>query len=772
MTSKNSFCDLTQLSGRMRRGAWLPGLLASVLFFSLPVATALSISNFTPRETYLEMGLKAEEIAQRYSSLLENLIFATGLFVMLFAIAAGVLCALIAWNYLNSRRQIDLYHSLPLSRRTLFGSFYGYGALSFLLPYVVMLALSLLVIAVTGYSSLLNWTLLGKTAARTLLLFLSCYSLSTLACQLCGNILVSLCGCITFLSFAPALIALVQYAFSRFFDTWYQISERTEFLYRVTSPIVDIFLFDAVQEIPCYWVWWLFVIFALTALSLLCYQKRPSESAAKALAFRVSRPFIKYPIMLVVTMVFGFFFEGLGGGDLWMIFGFLAGMLLCHAIMQTIFDFDLRSAFRGLRGLGVYAVCFAIFMSSMYFDWFGYDTRLPDRESLTSVSMDISSFSSIYSDTRPMPSEYDPFLYRNSTMLDSMSFDDAQLLDLAVAIAQNGVQHLESSYGDGTPPGNSSQMIYYDSIVLTFRQGNSSFTRYYNAFDGQIRQILCDIFDNEAFQQQFYFVYSADPAEYSRVSVTDARRDGNSPYNVSSTNPQLISQLIEALQSDIRSIKASQLTSQNYSFLLEFLHEPTGEYRFIPVYETYTQTLAVMQQNNISIPQPISAEELQSISFSFDPSLLLDEVTLVDVPGLDAARLAQAAQLVSVTDGNGMPADMPTEIDDFSAAPEITYVSPSGASASVVPDTSSFFSYTVRIEDKEVISSLLPYLSSDTSWYNPFFDLRGFLRVSLTGIEPYLFDYSRVFVYANAVPAALYQYIAAVIASSGTPSAA
>ena len=71
-----------------------------------------------------------------------------------------------------------------------------------------------------------------------------------------------------------------------------------------------------------------------------------------------------------------------------------------------------------------------------------------------------------------------------------------------------------------------------------------------------------------------------------------------------------------------------------------------------------------------------------------------------------------------------------------------------------------------------MISSLLPYLSSDTSWYNPFFDLRGFLRVSLTGIEPYLFDYSRVFVYANAVPAALYQYIAAVIASSGTPSAA
>ena len=766
MTSKNSFCDLTQLSGRMRRGAWLPGLLASVLFFSLPVATALSISNFTPRETYLEMGLKAEEIAQRYSSLLENLIFATGLFVMLFAIAAGVLCALIAWNYLNSRRQIDLYHSLPLSRRTLFGSFYGYGALSFLLPYVVMLALSLLVIAVTGYSSLLNWTLLGKTAARTLLLFLSCYSLSTLACQLCGNILVSLCGCITFLSFAPALIALVQYAFSRFFDTWYQISERTELLYRVTSPIVDIFLFGAVQDIPCYWVWWLFVIFALTALSLLCYQKRPSESAAKALAFRVSRPFIKYPIMLVVTMVFGFFFEGLGGGDLWMIFGFLAGMLLCHAIMQTIFDFDLRSAFRGLRGLGVYAVCFAIFMSSMYFDWFGYDTRLPDRDRLSSVSLSISEFSSFYYDVRPVSSTTDS---RAPSMLESMSFDDPQMLDLAVAIAQNGVRNLEHESA-GTSPESSPN--FYGSIALTFRQGSSSFTRCYNVFDSQIQQLLQDIFDNEAFQQQCYFVYSADPADYSRVSIIDSLRDNNSPYNLSSTSPQLISQLIEALQSDIRSIKAAQLTSQNYPFLLEFLHEPTGEYRFIPVYETYTKTLAVMQQNNISIPQPISAEELQSISFSFDPSLLLDEVTLVEVPELDAARLAQAAQLVSVTDGNGMPADMPTEIDDFSAAPEITYVSPSGASASVVPDTSSFFSYTVRIEDKEVISSLLPYLSSDTSWYNPFFDLRGFLRVSLTGIEPYLFDYSRVFVYANAVPAALYQYIAAVIASSGTPSAA
>ena len=73
---------------------------------------------------------------------------------------------------------------------------------------------------------------------------------------------------------------------------------------------------------------------------------------------------------------------------------------------------------------------------------------------------------------------------------------------------------------------------------------------------------------------------------------------------------------------------------------------------------------------------------------------------------------------------------------------------------------------------KEVISSLLPYLSSETSWYNPFFDLSSFLRISLTGIEPYLFDYSRFFVFANAVPAALYHYIAGVIAFSGTPSAA
>ena len=761
MTSKNSFCDLAQLRGRMKRGAWLPGLMACALFFILPVATALSISNFTPRDIYLERGYTAQRIADIYASSLDFLINAIGLAAMFLSIFAGILCALIAWNYLNSRRQIDLYHSLPRTRRTLFGSFYSYGALSFLLPYFIMLALSVLVIALTGYIGMLDWIHLGRMAGITVLLFLSCFSLSTLACHLCGHILVSLCGCITFLSFFPALIFLVQYSFYRFFDTYYQISERTEQLYRFTSPIVDLLAYGGFNEQKVHWLWWVFVIVALTALSLLCYQRRPSEAAARALAFRASRPFIKYPIMLVVTMVFGFFFEGLGGNDFWMVFGFAAGIVCCHAVLEVIFDFDLRAALKGVRGLGIYTVCFALFMCAVYFDWIGFDSRLPQRDRLSSVSIRISDFSELYYDVTPKSDRY------QTDMLSTLRFDDAQMLDLATAIAENGVKNLDDV----------SSSRYYTNVVLTFHQGSTSFTRQYRVFDSEIKDLLKAVFDNEAFQKKFYFVYSIDPDTFDRVTVTDHYRY-YSPYNDTSKNKTLIKELITALQNDIPTMTAQQLVQQDYLFTMEFFDENNGNAYVIPIYERYTQTLSAMQRHNLNIPPVVQPEEIESISFTVDAYTLAEKVTTIDIPDLTLEQLREAAQIVNIdkyTQGGYDKELYDYPYDTYYEDPHLnteyhgeevyssTYAQPVTPSATT-PNTRDYYSYTVRIEDKQVISSLLPYLYNGMrSWYNPFFEAQDSLAIYLTSAMEYSFEYPEFYFAANRVPSVLYDFVKTTI---------
>ena len=66
MTSKSSFCDFSLLRGRLKRGAWLPGLFATLLFFTLPVATALTITNYRPREYYIEAGYDYTLIQSTY----------------------------------------------------------------------------------------------------------------------------------------------------------------------------------------------------------------------------------------------------------------------------------------------------------------------------------------------------------------------------------------------------------------------------------------------------------------------------------------------------------------------------------------------------------------------------------------------------------------------------------------------------------------------------------------------------------------------------------
>ncbi|MBQ6058549.1 MAG: hypothetical protein IJL39_00615 [Clostridia bacterium] len=736
MTSKSSFCDFSLLRGRLKRGAWLPGLFATLLFFTLPVATALTITNYRPREYYIEAGYDYTLIQSTYQRGIQNLVENTGIIAMLFAVLAGTLCALIAWNYLNSRRQVDLYHSLPRSRTTLFGSSYLYGLLSFLLPLIVMEVLALLVISLTGFLPYLDWSLWLRTLCRITVLFLSCYAICTVACQLCGNILVAMLGCATFLSFFPALITLLNYAFSRYFETFVEFGDTTEKLYRLTSPIADLLFaasFGTAKKASPYWLWWIAVSAGCTLIALLLHQRRPSEAAANALAFRVSRPFIKYPIMAVVTMVFGFFFEGIGGNDGWLLFGCAAGMICCHAVLEAIFDFDLRSIFKNLKGLGAFAICFALFLGTLYFDWLGFDKRLPDRGNLTDISLSIDRFSNLYSSTGI---EHDRFSSYTS-MLKNMRFDDPELIDLACRLAESGVSALEQNLSD--PHG--------QNVTLTFRKGVSSYTRSYSRFDQDITHILYEIFDNPRFQEQFYFVYQIDPAELEHVSVTDHWRY-YSQNNFTRSDPALLKDLIEALKADIPTVSAQELSHQDYLYTMDF-YKPDGSNYLIPVYAGYEKTRAVLRNSGAAEPPALSAGELSSIMIQVYPYQYNQITETVEVPGLTVERIAAAVDTVRVAYDDEKRGYLEMDLPTGGARNPLTPIDPE-----------RFYNLSLLIEDEELIELLLPMIyNSMRSWYNPFLITEGSFTITLNPEIQGETSYPDFYFTENYVPRALYDYI-------------
>ena len=473
MTSRNSSFNLTDLRGRFKRGLWMPGLIAAALFFMLPVVAALTISNLQTEAELLKAGNDAAYVLRYFTNRMTDLIEQTGIAVMLLAIPAAILTGLIAFNYLNNRRQVDFYHSLPRTRQSLFTTSWLYGALSFLLPYALMLGIMLAIVGLSGHFAVFDMALMGRFFSRTVLLFLACYALSVLAAMLCGHILVSLCGALTFLIYPPVLIGLSQLLCSRYFETYYESADFIETLFRLTSPVAD-FMYDAGNSFDnAHPLWWIALTALFTGLALFACLRRPSEAAGKALAFRVTRPFIKYPLVMIASLLFGLFFEAAGNSTAWMVFGYAAGIVFAHIFLQVIFDFDLRAAGRGWKGLGVFTCVFALGISALWFDWIGFDSRLPDPDKLTRVGFQFNELSSTYYESGPIriDGNGDYISYYSADMREQLTFEEEELKQLGMEIAESAVTALRNQEED--PLNLRGSYNGGDVIVLTFEEGGS-----------------------------------------------------------------------------------------------------------------------------------------------------------------------------------------------------------------------------------------------------------------------------------------------------------
>lgn len=132
-----------------------------------------------------------------------------------------------------------------------------------------------------------------------------------------------------------------------------------------------------------------FVFCALTVLSLELYRKRPSEAAGKAMAFKRSMAPIRIILVLGAGLDGGMFFWALQSSLKWGLFGMIAAVVLSHCIIEIIYHFDFKKLFSHWIQLSVCLAAGVLFFLSFRYDWYGYDSYMPGKEDIASVSVDI-----------------------------------------------------------------------------------------------------------------------------------------------------------------------------------------------------------------------------------------------------------------------------------------------------------------------------------------------------------------------------------------------
>jgi len=387
MTSRSSFFKLMREDLRQR--LWTIILAAIVFILPVPIFIAMEISG--------SGGTINEGAMLYFTRRLAEPMGAESIWLVLVTIVGAVICAVSGFGYLFSKKKVDFFHSLPVKRGTLFAVRYINGVLIYLVPYLAMVLVSFLIIAVTGNFAGVAVTIVAKGLLVHLLGYLTIYTTLILCVTFVGNIVVFFA--VSGWTFGITAITVIVYSWfeEQFFDTFsYMGDVYMERIHALRFLCPGYFYVMAVdQATVSLMLQQLAFTIVLAVITLLVYRIRSSEGAGKAIAFPILKPVIRISVEVLAGTLMGMMFFNMGDNMRsfpgWMIFGIALGVVLSHMLIQSIFYFDVRKCFAGKWSMLACAAVTAVFALVMRYDVFGYDRYLPRAKKIESVAIDMTS---------------------------------------------------------------------------------------------------------------------------------------------------------------------------------------------------------------------------------------------------------------------------------------------------------------------------------------------------------------------------------------------
>ena len=402
MPRKTSFCNRALLRSDVKRYWPLLFLYVAVWVMILPLPI-------------LQAGrwmVSVEQIQAEIHNTIYNALFGSIVMALLF----GCLTAMAVWSYLMTTRAVGLLHALPVTRTEQFlsHSIAGLGMLT-----VGNVFIFLLSAACCAGRSCVDWAILGAWLLLTELMELFFFALASLCAMATGWLLAIpvLYGAVN--AIAILLHAVVQAMANIFYYGYYTTGPAKAVMW--LTPVGRIW--TAIGHDTSYWItadgrvspeyleegwrvshlsptaYTTCAIYAAAGLVLLAlvwwlYQKRPSESAGDAMAFRWLRPIARWSIGLCGGWGLGLFlhYAVLYNSN-------LTQLLICQVILGVICFFAaqmlLQKKFRifnkrwWLETAAMVLVLAAVTVC-VKLDITGYQHRVPDAEDVTSVRFDAS----------------------------------------------------------------------------------------------------------------------------------------------------------------------------------------------------------------------------------------------------------------------------------------------------------------------------------------------------------------------------------------------
>ena len=381
--SSEKLLDVKLLKNLTRRR--LPHILVAFLvnFFTVCVPFMLWMGDYSIR---YRSGLDGID---RFISRSVNATEETMVLNLVFMFVLGIYFGIISLGYMMKRRSAHFYHALPESRETLYTTSVSSALVCAAIGGAAALAIAL--IQMLSYSLFVGAVLetFFTYVFKNIVFFLVAYSITVFAGSFSGNGLVQALMSLVIMFYPLALYAgfvLMRSVNAQYFwEDYYYSEEALQWLspvaYCLTNYVGGIKILPTVVALS--------VCAALILGGMQIYKKRAIENSERPIIFKKLGEVLKYVLMFVVTIYVGMFFQAIGYGGFYMFFGIFCGAVISWMLFNTILAKSPKAMFKGVKGLIIFLLVFALFTAVVFYDITGYDKYVPAEENIHFADIEV-----------------------------------------------------------------------------------------------------------------------------------------------------------------------------------------------------------------------------------------------------------------------------------------------------------------------------------------------------------------------------------------------
>ena len=690
MTSKNLYFKLMKEDLKSR--LWAVSLIGLGFFFLYPVAIAFMAGEIKEYEIY-EQGFKWYSV-----KVTEWLSFGNGLTVFVMMLTA-LICGLSGFSYLNSKSKVDFYHSIPVKREKLYIANYINGILMVAVPYAICMVLAVFAGISNGVEGGRLWQAAFAAYGMNLTYFILMYSVVVVAVMMTGNLVIAFLGCMVFSFLVPIAVTVSQVYFEAFFHTyvWTTGAEFAENGLRISPVMEYVYQISRYHDGETVWTAALAALLLSAVIAVLggfLYRKRPSEAAGKAMAFALSGPIIRVLLTLLCSMSMGVFFWSMRESTGWAVFGILCGAVICHCVIEIIYNFDFKKLFADkIQLIGCVLISLAVLFVFRY-DLVGYDRYLPSSGDVKSAAVEVSRLNNwvSYGSTKHrVDGSYDWEDQASlSYVADHMKYTDTENL---LYIAAEGIdetrkerdsknRHLESTDStdiiDREQTGTDSMV----TICYTLKSGRRIYRTYTVDLDKIMPQIE-KLSGSKEYQEGTYPLMTVQPENVAEIYYSEAQKE----IRMDKLTAEQKAIILETYKKEFAAMTPSQMKAEFPLGLIRFSSEmdeagmkwldkekmtgfvdyPRYQYSgdfsnrsYYPIYPSCKETVKLLKEQQIEAGGYYKNMDIQSVSFTWfrdsdnyqvGPNTY-ESHDAAEIMVTDANEIAQLKQIMKGAGGN------------------------------------------------------------------------------------------------------------------------